>query len=144
MSRPSFSSVKDAIKALLAAGLPAKTELLVGVDPAIIDELDMHKFPRVVVLTLLGGEPSENLTIGNATQMSIYSWAVDIRAGAVHTGDLFIDESSELIDSVHTALFGERPTTDCGPLIIEEEPTIIGYSSGIPVYRFTWQHEAGP
>jgi len=145
MSRPSLSTVKDAIVALLAAGLPAKTELLVNVDPATFDSLDLVKFPRVVVLTYLGGESSENLSVGNPTQEATWSWAVDIRAGGVsNNGDTVIDESSAIIDAVYNALWDNRPTTDCGWLIIEDEPTLIAYSQGIPVYRFTWQHETSP
>ncbi len=146
MSRPTMKAVKDAMKALIIAVLPSGAEIKVGIDPENMDEASLERCPRLVVLNWFGGtNVSDNLCVGlgNAKQTSEWMWSVDVRVGSTKFGDDIFDDTALVLDAL-AGIVSEYPADDCGPLLVEEEPSLIGHSLEIPIYRLVFRHEIGP
>ena len=133
-----ISTIASAMKALLEAQMPAGVPVLVGVDP---NSVDIHQWPRYVVLVPQEGPLDENLVIGGMVQEEHWRWDVYAACGYAGREEDALTEVDTILDLVSTALSNQKPVAaTCGPLQLRTRFDLYLIDSSRIVYRQEWYH----
>lgn len=132
-----IKTIKDAIKALLEAGVPTRTVVLVGV---AADSVDVQQYPSYVVLVPERLELGPNLVIGGTVQEEHWTWGVHCCVGFAGQEEDAIDEVDTLLAAVETALDGKEPDSTSGPLECRVRADLQLINSTRVIYRQEWYH----
>ncbi len=133
-----LKTVKDGLKALVVAAVPSDVTVVVGMDPAEIDDNHWSRYVSIVLQSAIS-EPST--AIADNYQEEAWIWDLYVGIGAGGTDEDKLDQVDTVLAALVTGLLDQSPeSANSGRLELRTLGELVSSDAQRIVYRQEWYH----